>query len=102
MATWVLSPLAETELADILLEIAERSGSRHVAEGVLDDFLEAFDNLVATPGIGFRRPELTGQEVRWWRVHSYLVVYDPNANPLRIVRVIHGARDLGRLFGGQW
>ena len=57
MATWVLSPLAEAELADILLEIAERSGSRQVAEGVLDDFLEAFDKLVATPGIGFRRPE---------------------------------------------
>lgn len=101
MATWVLSPIAETELADILIEIAERSASHQVAESVLADFLEAFDKLAATPGVGFRRPELTGRDVRWWRVHSYLVVYDPEAKPLRIIRVIHGARDLTRLFGDQ-
>ncbi len=38
MATWVLSPVAEAELADILDYIANHSGSRRVAESVLTDF----------------------------------------------------------------
>ena len=98
MATWVLSPVAESELADILDYIADNSGSRRVVENVLTDFVKAFEELAASPGIGFRRPQLTGRDVRWWPVHSYLVVYDPRAIPLRVLRVLHGARDLKLLF----
>lgn len=98
MATWVLSPVAEAELADILDYIADHSGSRRVAESVLTDFVQAFEKLAASPGIGFRRPQLTGRDVRWWPVQSYLVVYDPQAIPLRVLRVFHGARDLKQLF----
>ena len=98
MATWVLSPVAESELAEILDYIADQSGSRRVVENVLDDFVKAFEELAAAPGIGFRRARLTGRNVRWWPVHRYLVVYDPQATPLRVLRVLHGARDLERLF----
>jgi antitoxin ParD1/3/4/toxin ParE1/3/4 len=98
MAPWVFSPVAESELADILDYIADQTGSRRVAESVLTDFVRAFEQLAATPGIGFRRPQLTGRDVRWWPVHSYLVVYDPQAIPLRVLRVLHGARDLKLLF----
>ena len=98
MATWVFSPVAESELADILDYIADQTGSRRVAESVLTDFVQAFEQLAATPGIGFRRPQLTGRDVRWWPVHSCLVVNDPQAIPLRILRVLHGARDVERLF----
>ena len=101
MATWVLSPIAESELADILDYIADQSGSRRVTEGVLADFVAAFERLAASPGIGFRRSQLTSRDVRWWPVHSYLVVYDPEAMPLRVVRVVHAARDLMRLLEGD-
>ena len=37
----------------------------------------------------------------WEAGHSGRVVYDPEVKPLWIVRLIHGARDLGRLFGSQ-
>ena len=98
MATWVLSPVAESELAEILDYIADQSGSRRVVENVLADFVKAFEELAAAPGIGFCRTRLTGHNVRWWPVHRYLVVYDPQATPLRVLRILHGARDLGRLF----
>lgn len=84
MAAWVLSPVAESDLADILDYIANEAGSRGIAEGVLTDLVEAFEALAASPGIGFRRPQLTGRDVRWWPVHRYLLVYDPQAVPLRV------------------
>ena len=98
MATWVLSPVAESELAEILDYFADQGGSRRVVENVLADFVKAFEELAAAPGIGFRRTQLTSQNVRWWPVHRYLVVYDPQAIPLRVLRVLHGARDLRHLF----
>ena len=41
MARWVLSPLARTELEDILEYIATDSGSVEVADKVAADFLAA-------------------------------------------------------------
>lgn len=98
MPPWVLSPLATAELEGILDFIAEDSGSNASAAKVMDDFTSALDNLTASPGIGWKREHLTGPGIRWWRVHSYLLVYDPETKPLRVIRVLHGARDLDRIF----
>jgi hypothetical protein len=37
--------------------------------------------------------------VRFWRVFSYLIVYDPAMQPLGIARVVHASCDLRTLFG---
>jgi len=92
------SPIAESELEDILDYIAQESGSLSITEAVLADFRKAFDKLVQTPLMGREREDLTGIGPRWWRIHSYLVIYDPAAKPLRIIRIIHGARYLEKLF----
>jgi len=49
------------------------------------------------PGLGHRRPDLTARDVFFWPAHSYLVIYRAS-KPLRIVRVIHGKRDVKRLL----
>jgi plasmid stabilization system protein ParE len=98
MTQWVLSPLARQDLQEILDYIAADSGSLATADKVAGDFEAALGILVASPGIGWRRDPLTGPGIRWWRVHSYLLVYDPGSKPLRVIRVLHGARDLERLF----
>ena len=36
--------------------------------------------------------------VRVWTVHSYLVIYRPDARPLQVVRVLSGYRDIATLF----
>lgn len=69
-----------------------------VADRVASDFGAAFDSLAASPGMGWRRTHLTGPDLRWWRIHSYLLIYDPSARPLRVIRILHGARDLDRIF----
>ena len=55
MAKWVLSPVAEAELTEILDYVAEQSGSLAVVEGVHLDFKKAFDTLADSPGIGSER-----------------------------------------------
>ncbi|MDA8017187.1 MAG: type II toxin-antitoxin system RelE/ParE family toxin [Thermoanaerobaculia bacterium] len=101
MSGWVLSPLALSELEDILKYIAEESGSAAICEKVASDFMAAFDNLAASPGIGWKREDLTGRSIRWWRVHSYLAAYNPETKPLRVIRIVHGARNLDSLFQSE-
>lgn len=99
MPGWILSPLARAQLQGILDYIEEDSGSEARALKVLDDFLEALDLLADSPRIGWRRSG-TESHIRWWRVHSYLVVYDATSTPLRIIQVAHGAQDLDRILEG--
>jgi len=62
-----------------------------------DEFHRAFDQLAEMPGMGHRRRDLTNRDVLFWPVHSYLITCQP-ASPLRIVRVVHGRRDLKKLL----
>jgi plasmid stabilization system protein ParE len=54
--------------------------------------------LADNPAIGHVRRDLTGDDVRFWSVFKYLVVYRPNTEPLQIVRVLHGRRNVKRLL----
>ena len=95
---WSLSPEAFKDLDAILAYVEEKSASPRVANKLLEDFEKAFCDLAGMPRMGRIRKQLTGPSLRWWRVHRYLIVYDPETKPLRIVRVIHGARDLPAIF----
>jgi antitoxin ParD1/3/4/toxin ParE1/3/4 len=44
------------------------------------------------PGAGHVREDLTSRPLKFWPVYSYLIVYDPGARPIQIVRVLHGMR----------
>lgn len=48
--------------------------------------------------IGHRREDLTDEQVLFWPVGSYLIVYVPDTRPLELVRVISGARDVRPLL----
>ncbi len=61
-------------------------------------FVKAFELLAFQPSSGTTRPKLTGERVLWWPVFKWLVIYDPTSSPVSILRVIHGARELDRLF----
>ena len=59
---------------------------------------DAFVLLASRPGIGHAREDLTGRPLKFWSVYSYLVVYDPVGDPLTIVAVLHGARDVTQIL----
>ena len=59
---------------------------------------DAFVLLASRPGIGHARADLTDRPLKCWSVYSYLVVYDPASDPLTIVTVLHGARDVAQML----
>jgi toxin ParE1/3/4 len=49
------------------------------------------------PEIGRARPDLGAPETRSWRVkgfRNYLIFYEALSDRVRLLRVLHGARDL--------
>jgi|SRR5882672_822722 len=68
-----------------------------------DKVLRTFDEKVALlsdmPGAGTSRPDL-GKEVRSLPVGNYLLIYRPTAAGIELLRVIHGARKVRRVFRG--
>lgn len=92
-----LSPQAAAELDAVIAYYLQQAGPS-VAIRVAEEFERAFELLATSPHVGRRRDDLTSEPVRFWTVYSYLVVYQPDAVPLVIARVLHGARDLRPLF----
>lgn len=99
-AGYTLTETAEAELVELLTFVAERDGTARALH-VHSKFVEAFEHLAHAPGTGAKRPALTGERVRWWTVFRWIVIYEHEDSPITILRVLHGARDLDRLFGSE-
>jgi plasmid stabilization system protein ParE len=57
-------------------------------------FVEAFRLLAQRPELGHVREDLPAPQLRFWPVGSYLVIYLAEKQPIEIVAVVHGARDV--------
>lgn len=49
--------------------------------------------IAGTPGLGHLREDLADEPLRFYPVWSYLVIYRLT-DPIQVVRVLHGARDV--------
>lgn len=97
MARFVLTPAARADLSAIRAYI--RRDSPQAAARVSAALRHAIENLAQSPGMGHLREDLAPQPVRFWPVYSYLIVYLGDVAPIRILRVLHGARDVGAILG---
>ncbi len=88
-----LSEPAWRYLDAILKHVIEHGGQERAVH-VIDRLRDAFTKLADHPGLGHRREDLTHVPLRFWNVWSYLIIYKPETKPLKILRVLHGARDL--------
>jgi len=88
-----LTPQAQSDLLEITDYILDSSGPQR-AESVIGVIREAIEKVVETPGIGHKREDLTDEDVRFWTVYKYYVVYRPGTNPLEVIAVISGWRDV--------
>jgi len=95
--SWRLTATAEADLNSILQFIATHDGTARAVH-VLDAFAEAFEAIATTPGLGAIKTDLTGADVRWWRVFSFLIMYQSGEADVIVLRIIHGARDLDRVL----
>jgi toxin ParE1/3/4 len=85
-----LSPLAEQDLEEIWLYVAE-DASPTTADRLIDAIVDRFDLLVEQPAVGRSRPEF-GEGVRTFVVERYVIYYRVDDEVL-IARVLHGRRD---------
>lgn len=95
---FILTPSAARDLDEILEYVLEHGGA-NPALHVHNRLYEGFSKVAASPGIGHVRDDLADESLRVWAVFSYLIIYRPETQPVQIIRVIHGARDLPKAVG---
>jgi toxin ParE1/3/4 len=91
-----LSKRADADIDGIWSYIAE--DNEDAADKVENAIRAAVHRLAANPGIGHKHPSVRIPRYRFWVVYSYLIAYTVKGQTLTVVRVVHGARDLGRIF----
>jgi antitoxin ParD1/3/4/toxin ParE1/3/4 len=97
MKGYRLSRDAQADLDSIAEYLDENAGTDRAID-VLTRIRDGFDKLAEMPGIGHYREDLLDQRYRFWVVYSYLIVYRWETDPIRIIAVVHGARDLNAFF----
>ena len=97
MRRFRLAPEAPQEVKDIWAYIV--SDNTTAAARVRQEIRDTCRRLAQHPYIGHRRDDLTTRDdVLFWPVYSYLVVYRPDTRPLEILRVLHGKRNVEGLL----
>ena len=86
-----ISPYARIDLRSIWLHIAEHNST--AASRLLRQIETRFEMFSRQPFIGEPCFHL-GDDMRCHSVRNYVVYYRPTAEAIRILRVLHGARDI--------
>lgn len=72
--------------------------SLETADRVVTELFKSFYRLAELPNSEHRRPDLTSRDVLFSKTFSYLIIYQPDSQPLRILGVLHGKRNVARLL----
>jgi toxin ParE1/3/4 len=88
-------PKALGDLDDIWDHVAPEN--MQAAERLLDAIEAKLELLAERPLLGRARPEL-GADLRSFAHRPYLIFYRPLADGIEVLRVLHGARELGPLL----
>ena len=94
---YILSPRAARALVDIWRYIKKQS-SEVVADRVESVIRDRITFLAGNPNAGHKRMDLTAENVKFFTVYSYLIVYRPETRPLQVVSILHGRRDVEKLL----
>lgn len=94
---YVLAPEAAQDLVDIWRYVKEQSNVA-ISDRVEHTIRERIAFISGNPGAGHWRRDLTGEQVKFFSVYSYLIVYRPETKPLQVVSVLHGRRDVERIL----
>jgi plasmid stabilization system protein ParE len=95
MKGYELSPEATDDLQEIWVYIA--NDNPIAADKLEHDIYAACELLAKNPRLGHGRSDLTDEPVLFWPVRGqYMVIYLPDTEPLKIVRILQGARNFKR------
>lgn len=99
MSKFFLTPTAWRELEDIWYFIA--ADSRRHADLVEEAILATCRSAAELPDTGHRRHGIRNPRIRFLNVpkyENYSIAYLADSHPLRVVRVLHAARDIRRVI----
>lgn len=99
MTQYRFTPLALSDLFDIWSYIAQ--DNVEAADRVEEAIYEACEMLAPSPLAGTVRKDLTNLPVRFWLVPqfpNYLIIYNPGAKPMEVIRILHRARDISSII----
>ena len=89
----ILTTAAQYDLVAIGNWIGEQSGSRTVAEVIVERLIRRCEKLSELPGtLGTARPELR-PDIRSTQHEGYVIFFRYGLDSLEIVNILHGARD---------
>lgn len=100
MSRYQFAPQAADDLFGIWNYIAR--DSVEAANRLEDAVYDACAFPAAGPLRGKIRKDLTQLPLRFWTLQpfpNYVIVYDPATDPLQIIRVLHGSRDILAILG---
>ncbi|MCA9252868.1 MAG: type II toxin-antitoxin system RelE/ParE family toxin [Phycisphaerae bacterium] len=100
MTRYRLTPQARSDLLDITDYMLEQASPER-AGYVIAIIREAIEKLADMPGLGHKREDLTTEDVRFWNVFKYYIVYRPETIPLEVVAIISGWRDVPNELTGR-
>lgn len=96
MKTYQVSAEADDDLFEIWRRIAQ--DSVELANRIEGEFYSLFESLARMPRQGHSRKDLTNRSVLFFPLYSFLVVYQPDANPIRIMAVLRAKRNVKRIL----
>jgi antitoxin ParD1/3/4/toxin ParE1/3/4 len=96
---FTITDSAERDLHDIIGYIAQ--DNPNAAVKVRNEIYAAFEHLADMPGTGHFREDILDKRHRFWSIYSYLIVYRWKVQPIQIIAVVHGARNLRALFNRE-
>lgn len=97
MDPFQLTQDAILDIDAIWLYLLEKEGLE-TADRISTELFKGFYKLAELPSSGHRRSDLTRRNVLFYRIFSYLVIYQPGSAPLQILGVLHGKRNVSRLL----
>ena len=98
MKSYSVAPRARADMDEIWTYIAR--DSRQAANRMLRRLTDKFAMVSRQPEIGELRGDLH-LGFRTVLVGNYVIYYEIEAERVRIMRVLHAARDIGQFFGSQ-
>jgi antitoxin ParD1/3/4 len=91
-----VSAEAQNDLFEIWRHIAD--DSVELADRIESASYALFASLGRMPGQGHTRKDLTKRPVLFFPLYSFLIVYQPDAKPIRIMAVLRGRRNIKRIL----
>jgi toxin ParE1/3/4 len=92
---FIVSPLAKQDMREIWKFLAKVNCLN--ADSLIKEITSKFFTLAQFPEMGRPRNDLLIY-LRSFAVKNYLILYQPNSQGVEILRVVHGSRDIAKIF----